>query len=101
MKLRADGITWREIDGDLVVLDLRSSTYLTANPSGTLLMTHLTEERTTTQLVEALVDAFGISEQQAQRDVLTFVDQLSERGLLAGDVVGERQAGSVAASGDR
>src|SRR4051794_22901354 len=33
MKLRVDDITWREIDGDLVILDLRSSTYLTANAS--------------------------------------------------------------------
>ena len=34
MKLRAHDLTWREIDGDLVILDLRSSTYLTTNASG-------------------------------------------------------------------
>ena len=70
MKLRVDDITWREIDGDLVILDLRSSTYLTANASGTLLMRQLTEERTLQQLVQALVDAFGIPDRRAQQDVL-------------------------------
>ena len=82
MKLRVDDITWREIDGDLVILDLRSSTYLTANASGTVLMRQLTEERTLQQLIQALIDAFGIAERRAQQDVQTFLDELGERGLL-------------------
>ena len=100
MKLRVDDITWREIDGDLVILDLRSSTYLTANTSGTVLMRHLTQERTLQQLTQALVDAFGVPERQAQRDVQTFIDVLDARGLLehAGR---ERHPDPVAASGDR
>lgn len=101
MKLREDDITWREIDGDLVVLDLRSSTYLTVNASGTMLMTHLTEERTLPQLVQALVGAFGITEHEAERDVLTFIDQLSERGLLAGSAGGRHpEAAPLPATGE-
>ncbi len=100
MKLRVDDITWREIDGDLVILDLRSSTYLTANSSGSVLIRHLTEERTPQQLTQALVDAFEVTEQQAQRDVQLFLDVLGERGLLehAGR---QRHPDPVAASGDR
>ena len=82
MKLRVDDLTWREIDGDLVVLDLRSSTYLTTNPSATVLMKHLTEDRTDVELVSALVDAFGISAAEAERDVQTFTGELDRRGLL-------------------
>ena len=100
MKLRLDDITWREIDGDLVILDLRSSTYLTANASGTVLMRQLTEHRTLSQLVRALVDAFNISERRAQEDVLVFVEELGQRGLL--DSSGrERHRAPVAASGGR
>ena len=100
MKLRGDDITWREIDGDLVILDLRSSTYLTANASGSVLMRQLTEEQTLPQLVQALVDAFGIPAPRAQQDVQMFIDELSERGLLerAGP---ERHPDPVAASGGR
>ena len=100
MKLRVDDITWREIDGDLVILDLRSSTYLTANTSGTVLMRQLTEERTLQQLIQALVDAFGVPERQAQRDVQTFVDELGARGLLE-HTGRERHPDPVAASGGR
>ena len=99
MKLREDDITWREIDGDLVVLDLRSSTYLTTNASGTLLMKQLTEERTLQQLVQALVEAYGIPDRLAQEDVLGFLDELGARGLL--DSSRERLRDPVAASGGR
>jgi hypothetical protein len=100
MKLRVDDITWREIDGDLVILDLRSSTYLTANASGSVLMRHLTEERTLEQLAQALVDTFDIPERRAKKDVQTFIGELGERGLLerAGP---ERHPDPVAASGGR
>jgi len=100
MKLRGDDITWREIDGDLVVLDLRSSTYLTTNASGTLLMRQLTEERSLPQLVQALVDAFDIPEQRAQQDVEAFLDELGASGLLERSRR-ERHPFPVAASGGR
>ena len=90
MRLRVDEITWREIDGDLVVLDLSSSTYFTANASGSLLMKQLAEEQTPDQLIEALVAAFDIPEQLAQQDVERFVDELDRRGML------ERPAHSAA-----
>jgi coenzyme PQQ synthesis protein D (PqqD) len=82
MKLRVDDITWREIDGDLVILDLRSSAYLTVNASGTLLMKALKEERTLPQLTRALTDAFDIPAGQAQHDVQRFIHDLGERDLL-------------------
>lgn len=86
MKLRANDLTWREIDGDLVILDLQSSTYLTTNASGTVLMKQLTEDRTNAELVQAMVDAFGISESQAEEDVRTFLDALDRSGLLESGV---------------
>lgn len=82
MRLRSSDVTWREIDGDLVILDLRSSTYLTTNASGALLMKELVEERTTADLVQCLVGAFGISEGEAQSDVGSFVQALDSGGLL-------------------
>lgn len=82
MKLRAHDITWREIDGDLVILDLRSSTYLTTNASGAVLMKELTDERTDDELVRALVGAYDISQSQAEADVHGFVQALREGGLL-------------------
>ncbi|HEU5035706.1 MAG TPA: PqqD family protein [Nocardioides sp.] len=99
MKLRVDDITWREIDGELVILDLRSSTYLTANGSGSVLMRELTEERSLPELAQALVDAYGIPAARAKRDVAAFVDTLGDHRLL--ERSGARHGDPVAGPGDR
>ena len=46
MKLRTDGVTWQEIDGELVLLDMQTSAYLTTNVAGAVLAKLLVEERT-------------------------------------------------------
>lgn len=82
MRLRSSDLTWREIDGDLVILDLRSSTYLTTNASGAVLVKELTQERTDAELVQLLVDAFDIPTAQATADVQSFIEALHNGGLL-------------------
>ena len=63
-------------------------------------MRQLTEERTLQQLVQALIQAFGIAELRAQQDVQTFLEELAERGLLESNGH-ERHRDPVAASGGR
>lgn len=82
MRLRSTELTWREIDGDLVILDLRSSTYLTTNASGAVLMKELTQDRTPADLVELLMSSFGISRSEAEVDVESFLTALNTGGLL-------------------
>ncbi|MFE6971586.1 PqqD family protein [Isoptericola sp. NPDC057653] len=85
MRLREDGVTWQEIDGELVILDLSSSTYLTTNGSGAFAAKLLQEDRTTDDLAGALVAEYGISADLAQHDAEAFVEALRERGLLVED----------------
>jgi hypothetical protein len=82
IKLRSEGLTWQEIDGELVILDLKNSVYLTTNAAGAVITKLLTEERTVDQLSEALVDEFGIEKDLARRDIEAFVKQLKEKRLL-------------------
>jgi hypothetical protein len=83
VRLRTDGITWQEIDGELVILDLNRSTYLTTNASGTFLAKHLVEERTRDELVAALEQEFSIERERAESDVDAFVGALGAKQLLA------------------
>lgn len=82
MKLRGSEVSVREIDGEMVLLDLRTSKYLTANRVGTILLRLLAEERTTDDLVDALVAEFEVPRETALADVDAFVSELSTRGLL-------------------
>lgn len=82
MRLRTQGLTWREIDGEAVVLDLKSSTYLTANGTGTFLLRELVEDRTGAHLVDAVVAEFGVDADVATNDVNAFLTVLERHGLL-------------------
>ena len=84
MKLRTDGLSWREIDGETVILDLQSSTYFRANRTGTVLLQALTEECSRDRLVEALTSTYRLAPDQAAQDVDHFLSELAERGMLAG-----------------
>lgn len=85
MRLREDGVTWQEIDGELVILDLDSSTYLTTNASGAFTAKLLQEDRTADDLADALVAEYAIPAHVARRDAGAFVDALRDRGLLVED----------------
>jgi hypothetical protein len=82
VKLRTERLTWREIDGEAVILDLGSSTYFSTNRSGTLLLRRLVDERTRDELVDTLVQSYEISHERATSDVDAFVQILSARGLI-------------------
>ncbi|WP_278235232.1 PqqD family protein [Isoptericola sp. AK164] len=82
MRLRTDGVTWQEIDGELVLLDLASSAYLTTNRAGTLLAQALVDGADTGELATALVEEFDIDEERARHDAAAFVDELRRRSLL-------------------
>lgn len=82
MRLRTDGVTWQEIDGELVILDLKTSAYLTTNVAGGQLAKLLVDERTFDELAACLVDRFGVDQEAAQADAEAFVAQLRAKDLL-------------------
>jgi hypothetical protein len=81
MRLVPD-IDWREIDGEVVVLDRRQGRYLAVNPSGAVLWPALVEGATEETLVERLLSRYVVDREKARRDVGAFLDWLGERGLL-------------------
>jgi coenzyme PQQ synthesis protein D (PqqD) len=83
LRLRGEDVAWREVDGELIAVDLPRSAYLGANPSGTLLWSRLAEGATRVELAQALVDTYGIDTERAHGDVDAFLRDLSSRSLLA------------------
>ena len=82
MQIRTEGLVWQELDGDLVLMDLERSVYLTTNATGGVLAKLLTEERTREELADHLVEEFGIDRERALVDVDAFTAQLLEKKLL-------------------
>lgn len=80
--LRSDRLLWREIDEEVVALDLPTSTYLSANVTGALLLNGLREGASARELVQSLCAEFNVGETDARDDVATFLGQLLERDLV-------------------
>jgi Coenzyme PQQ synthesis protein D (PqqD) len=82
MRIRSEGLSWQEIDGELVILDLQASTYLTTNKSGAFLAKLLTEERTIEELVGAMAAEYQLEKDRARTDVGAFLAELQRKTLL-------------------
>ena len=82
LRLRDADLHWREIDGEIVALEARSSTYVAANGAGTVLWRALAEGTTRDRLADELVRAFRIDRDRAVADADRFVDELAAQGLL-------------------
>lgn len=82
LTLRDADVDWREVEGELVVLDLRESRYLAINPTGRILWTALVEGATRNELIDRLIEAFDIDRVRAAEDVDAFTAELKARDLL-------------------
>lgn len=82
VRLRSEALSWREIDAEVVAVDISTSTYLSANPAGAILWQMLATGATRAALADRLVETFGIDRERAEADVAAFVDSLATRGLL-------------------
>lgn len=82
MRLRNDDLVLREIDGETVLLDLVSSTYLSTNATGTFLLKLLAADHDRESLAAALAEEFEISAETATADTAAFLAMLDEQHLL-------------------
>jgi hypothetical protein len=85
LRLRTDDLSWREIDDEVIAVDVETSTYLGTNKAGALLWRRLGSGGATRQeLADLLVQTYGIEHGRARADVGAFLDDLAARGLLGG-----------------
>jgi hypothetical protein len=82
VSLRPGAVEWREVEGEVIAVDVRTSEYLAINETGAALWHALRAGATTGELVERLVARFDVEPDVAGRDVSEFLDRLQERGML-------------------
>jgi hypothetical protein len=83
VRLRTDGLHWRVVEGEVLMMDARAGQYVALNRSGATLWELLVAGTTRANLTQRLVDEYGIEPARAAGDVETLLDELSARGLLA------------------
>jgi hypothetical protein len=82
IQIRAEALEWRDVEGEVVALDLRTSTYLAVNRTGAAIWPALISGTDRHELVTRLVETFGVAGEQAAADLDAFLAELAERDLL-------------------
>jgi coenzyme PQQ synthesis protein D (PqqD) len=82
IRLASDRLEWREIDGEIVALDIEASKYLAGNRTAGALWPRLAAGATRDELLDALLVRFDVDAETASRDLDAFLRSLEERGLI-------------------
>jgi Coenzyme PQQ synthesis protein D (PqqD) len=78
-------VAWNNLAGQVLILEMENSQYFRLNRAGGVLWEHVASAPgpvSSEQLIQVLVDAFGITEERAAADVTVFLDRMSSFGLL-------------------
>lgn len=82
IRARTSELETRQVEGEMVLLDLRSQRYLSLNRTGAQLWPLMVEGTSRDRLVHELRSAHDIDEATAGRDVDVLIDQLRGADLL-------------------
>jgi hypothetical protein len=80
--LRTAAVSWRDVDGEVVALDIASGAYFSMNGAGRLLWMALVESASVDDLTRALRDSYAIPKERAESDAVAFVEDLIDRQLV-------------------
>jgi len=82
LTLRTEGVTWRALDEQIVVLDLETSLYLNVTGAGAVVWPLLANGTTLDAMIDAVLEVFDVDVETARTDLDAFVVDLRDRKLL-------------------
>lgn len=90
LKIDPEAFLSKEMDGELVILDLERQRYISGNAAVTVLWPLLVEGATREQLAERLVEEYGIEPERAAADVERLLEATLKMGMVDGSGDGGR-----------
>lgn len=75
-------LIWRFLDDNAVVVSPEAGRVRVFNGVGTTIWKMLTDEKSLGEIEKSIVDQYNVSPEQAKVDLHTFLDELTEKGLL-------------------
>ncbi len=77
-----DGVLSRDLQGELVILDLKTGVYFGLDPVGTRIWHLLQEHQSLQKVLDSLAEEYEVAEPGCAHDLLGFVAKMLERGLV-------------------
>ena len=82
-----ENLAWRDVDSQMVVLDLTSGEYVTFNDLGRRIWLSVVEGKQVGRIAEEVVQEYDVAQEQALRDIREFLAGLAERRMLSMNVL--------------
>jgi hypothetical protein len=79
---RRENNTWRDIGGEVVILDEEGTRVCLLNSTAALIWTLADGTKTIYEIAESVCERFDVGHDEALADVRAFSDQLQEAGLV-------------------
>lgn len=79
---RSDSLSFTELDGELICLNLESGEYSGLSRVGQSIWEHLEQPRALDELVELVVAEYDVETDQAATDLQAFLSELREAGFI-------------------
>ncbi len=78
----ADNLTAAELGGEAILLDVKSGNYFGLNEVGVFILELIKQPRPVGYVVEKMLEEYDATPEQITTDVLAFLNQLREQGLI-------------------
>ena len=78
----SDDVVFRELDGEGVILNLASGIYFGLDQTGTRMWRLIEQHGQLTAVMAALSDEYEAASETLERDLISLVAELTEKGLL-------------------
>jgi hypothetical protein len=80
-----DDVLFQELEGDAVLLDLKTGVYFGLDRVGTRMWKLLGEHKLLAKVVDAVTTEFDVAEKICAEDLIALVKRLKEQGLVVVD----------------
>jgi hypothetical protein len=77
-----DGVVWRDVAGDVVILNVEAGVYFGIDGSGSQMWRELAEHGSVEKTLESLQKQFEVEPDELRRDLDDLLDKLVQKGLV-------------------
>ncbi len=82
ISIKKNNIAYRIINGEVVIVNLKKSTFHTLNPVATFIWEQLDGQATLSDIVERLSQEFEIDRETSENDCVDFINDLLNKDMI-------------------
>ena len=79
----SEDAVFRELDGEVVILNLDTGIYFGLNPTGTRIWNLIAQHGSLQKVLETMTEEYEAPTESLENDILQLVGQLCEKGLVS------------------